>query len=110
MQLRSSLKLLTVTTQISWERTMSQSQGVSYRKAVLIIWDMQNGIAPGPFNFKEIVKNARLLIDTAHKFHIPIIYSQRTGALHLWRSEATNGTYWMSWHRVGMTLFQEVYC
>jgi nicotinamidase-related amidase len=57
---------------------MSQSQDVSYSNAVLILWDMQNGIARRAFNLKEIVKNARLLVDAAHRLHVPVIYSQHT--------------------------------
>jgi nicotinamidase-related amidase len=58
---------------------MSAKPDVSYRNAALIVWDMQNGIAKRAFNFTEIVKNARLLIDSAHEHHIPVVYSQHTG-------------------------------
>lgn len=58
---------------------MSTKDDVSYQNAALIVWDMQNGIAKRAFNFNEIVKNTRLLVDAAHRYHIPIIYSQHTG-------------------------------
>ena len=57
----------------------SVREDVSYRNVALIVWDMQNGIARRAFNFSEIVNNARLLIDAAHTYHIPVIYSQHTG-------------------------------
>jgi nicotinamidase-related amidase len=58
---------------------MSTIQHVNYRSAALILWDMQNGIARRAFNFKQILENARLLLDAAHKHNLPTIYSQHTG-------------------------------
>jgi nicotinamidase-related amidase len=44
-----------------------------------MVWDMQNGIAKRAFNVAQIVANANLLIDAAHKSHRPVIFSQHTG-------------------------------
>ncbi len=51
---------------------------IDYRHSALIVWDMQYGIAKRAFNFEEVVKNAKLLIETARKSNIPVIYSQAT--------------------------------
>jgi nicotinamidase-related amidase len=59
--------------------TVSVSQDVSYRNTALIVWDMQNGIARRAFNYQEIVGNVRLLLDAAHRYRMPVIYSQHTG-------------------------------
>jgi nicotinamidase-related amidase len=57
---------------------MTAKEDLNYRNSVLIVWDMQNGIAKRAFNLKEIAKNARLLIDGAHEHQIPVVYSQHT--------------------------------
>jgi len=57
---------------------LSAKDIVKYRNVALIVWDMQNGIARRAFNFAEIVKNTGLLIEFAHRRHIPVIYSQHT--------------------------------
>jgi len=57
------------------------SDEVSFRNVALIVWDMQNGIARRVFNFDEIVRNAKRLVDAAHKSKSEalVIYSQHTG-------------------------------
>lgn len=62
---------------------------VDYSRAVLIVWDMQYGIAPSAFNYAEVVANARRLIDSAHLAGIPAIYSQSTALPYQFQSEST---------------------
>lgn len=50
-----------------------------YKKAALIIWDMQYGIAEKCLKYDEIVANIKLLVDAAHAKGKPVIYSQQTG-------------------------------
>ena len=58
---------------------MSQEPGRELLKPVLIIWDMQHGIAPRAFNFGEVVQRIKALRDSFHGANLPVIYSQHTG-------------------------------
>ena len=58
---------------------MSETFGPTYSNSVLIIWDMQYGIALRAFNFAEIVVRIKDLIETFHASGRPVIYSQHTG-------------------------------
>ncbi|MGI0084177.1 MAG: cysteine hydrolase family protein [Nitrososphaerales archaeon] len=57
---------------------MSSEIGVNYGKSVLIVWDMQHGIASRAFNLGEVVANTNLLIQAFHRHDLPVIFSQQT--------------------------------
>jgi nicotinamidase-related amidase len=52
---------------------------VDYDRSVLIVWDMQNGIAGNARNLDQLLQNVRMLIDASHASSVPVIYSQHTG-------------------------------
>jgi len=58
---------------------MSETFGPTYSNSVLIVWDMQYGIASRAFNFNDIVLKIKDLIETFHASGRPVIYSQHTG-------------------------------
>jgi len=87
-------------------------EDVDYDRSVLIVWDMQNGIAGNARNLDQLLQNVRMLIDASHASSVPVIYSQHTGlpqssrastcvtcfkdgaylkAQHSWLKEAKNG-------------------
>jgi len=57
---------------------MSEISGPNYSSSALIVWDMQNGIAPRAFNFDSIVSNVKKMLDAFHTSGKPVIYSQHT--------------------------------
>jgi len=67
---------------------MSQELGLELSRPVLIIWDMQYGIAQRAFNFKEIVQRIVALRDSFHGSGLPVIYSQHTGLPYEYLSPA----------------------
>ena len=46
------------------------------QRAVLIMWDMQKGLAGKAPDSKSIVENARLLVEQADRLKIPVIWSR----------------------------------
>jgi len=58
---------------------MSDAPVPNYSRSVLIVWDMQYGIAPRAFNFEGIVGKIKELIEAFHACGRPVIYSQHTG-------------------------------
>lgn len=58
---------------------MSQQPSSDISRPVLIVWDMQYGIAQRAFNFNEIVQKIQSLRNAFHASGIPVIYSQHTG-------------------------------
>jgi nicotinamidase-related amidase len=67
---------------------MSNESGPSYSTSALIVWDMQNGIAPRAFNFDEIRKRISSLLDAFHASGRPVIYSQHTGLPYEYMSKS----------------------
>ncbi len=57
---------------------MSSEISVNYGKSVLIVWDMQHGIASKAFNLREVIANTNLLIEAFHRRGLPVIFSQQT--------------------------------
>jgi nicotinamidase-related amidase len=68
---------------------MSQQSDTKLSRPVLVVWDMQYGIAPRAFNFSEIVQKIRALRDAFHGSGLPVIYSQHTGLPYEYLSAAS---------------------
>ena len=68
---------------------MIPEPGPELPKPALVIWDMQYGIAPRAFNFKEIVQKVSDLRDSFHGAGLPVIYSQHTGLPYEYLSAAS---------------------
>lgn len=68
---------------MSTERTNLESS-----RTVLIVWDMQYGIATRAFNYGEIVQKVRTLRNLFHESGLPVIYSQHTGLPYEYLSPA----------------------
>lgn len=68
---------------------MSEKSGSEPKRPVLIVWDMQYGIAPRAFNFADIVERIRALRDSFHRAALPVIYSQHTGLPYEYMSETS---------------------
>lgn len=67
---------------------MSEDSAAKLPKPVLIVWDMQYGIAPRAFNFNDILQKIETLRDSFHKLGLPVIYSQHTGLPYEYMSVA----------------------
>lgn len=72
---------------------MSQPPVPELSKPVLIIWDMQYGIAQRAFNLNEIVPKIKMLRDAFHSSGIPVIYSQHTGLPYEYLSATSIASY-----------------
>lgn len=48
------------------------------KRTALLIWDMQEGIAPQAFNYRDIVQRLQKLTQVARKIGVPVFYSQQT--------------------------------
>ncbi len=49
------------------------------RRAALLLWDMEYAIAPNAFNYKDIVRNLKMLSALARERGVPVFYSVQTG-------------------------------
>ncbi len=58
---------------------LSQQSRPELRNSVLILWDLQYGIAPRATNYSDLLHNARHLLEAFHTSTKPVIYSQHTG-------------------------------
>ncbi len=65
----------------------SLAELVDPRRAALLLWDMENAIAPNAFNYKEILTNLKELAALARRVRVPVFYSVQT-AFDLVKEEA----------------------
>jgi len=72
---------------------MSQSPDQTLPSPVLIVWDMQYGIAQRAFNLNEIVTRVKALRDAFHGAGLPVIYSQHTGLPYEYLSAVSVASY-----------------
>lgn len=47
--------------------------------SALLLWDMENAIAPNAFNYKDILANLKTLAGVARQAGVPVFYSVQTG-------------------------------
>jgi nicotinamidase-related amidase len=52
---------------------------IAPERAALLLWDMEYGIAPNAFNYKEILPNLQNLAALARHARVPVFYSVQTG-------------------------------
>jgi nicotinamidase-related amidase len=52
---------------------------IAPERAALLLWDMEYGIAPNAFNYKEILPNLQNLAALARRARVPVLYSVQTG-------------------------------
>ena len=52
---------------------------VDPRRSALLLWDMENAIAPNAFNYKDILANLKMLSALARQTGVPVFYSVQTG-------------------------------
>jgi nicotinamidase-related amidase len=52
---------------------------IAPERAALLLWDMEYGIAPNAFNYKEILPNLQNLAALARRARVPVFYSVQTG-------------------------------
>ena len=52
---------------------------VDPKHTALLLWDMENAIAPNAFNYKEILGNLKTLAARARVARVPVFYSVQTG-------------------------------
>ena len=57
------------------------------KHAALLLWDMENAIAPNAFNYKDILANLKMLAARARAGGVPVFYSVQT-AFDLRKEEA----------------------
>jgi nicotinamidase-related amidase len=57
---------------MSWDKLSSAN-------SCLVVWDMQYGIAPGAYNFGEIVINIKRLVEHCRRVGVKVFYSKHTG-------------------------------
>ena len=60
---------------------------VDPKHTALLLWDMENAIAPNAFNYKEILGNLKTLAAVARAARVPVFYSVQT-AFDLLKEEA----------------------
>ena len=60
---------------------------VDPRHTALLLWDMENAIAPNAFNYKDILANLKTLAAGARSAGVPVFYSVQT-AFDLLKEEA----------------------
>ena len=60
---------------------------VDPRHTALLLWDMENAIAPNAFNYKDILANLKMLAGHARAAGVPVFYSVQT-AFDLLKEEA----------------------
>jgi nicotinamidase-related amidase len=60
---------------------------VDPRHTALLLWDMENAIAPNAFNYKDILANLKTLAACARSAGVPVFYSVQT-AFDLLKEEA----------------------
>ncbi|MGH7854727.1 MAG: cysteine hydrolase, partial [Candidatus Binatia bacterium] len=60
---------------------------VDPRHTALLLWDMENAIAPNAFNYKDILGNLKMLAARARTAGVPVFYSVQT-AFDLLKEEA----------------------
>jgi len=68
---------------------VSEKSGSELPSPVLIVWDMQYGIASRAFNFGDLVTRIRALRDSFQRAGLPVIYSQHTGLPYEYMSETS---------------------
>ena len=52
---------------------------VDAKRAALLLWDMENAIAPNAFNYQDILANLKMLSGLARQIGVPVFYSVQTG-------------------------------
>ena len=52
---------------------------INPRHAALLLWDMENAIAPNAFNYKDILGNLKTVAARARTAGVPVFYSVQTG-------------------------------
>ncbi|MGH7875025.1 MAG: isochorismatase family protein, partial [Candidatus Binatia bacterium] len=52
---------------------------VEPRRTALLLWDMENAIAPNAFNYPDILANLKTLSALAREIAVPVFYSVQTG-------------------------------
>lgn len=52
---------------------------VDPKRAALLLWDMENAIAPNAFNYQAILANLKMLSGVARQIGVPVFYSVQTG-------------------------------
>jgi nicotinamidase-related amidase len=55
------------------------SELVDPKRSALLLWDMENAIAPNAFNYKDILSNLKMLSGVARQTGVPVFYSVQTG-------------------------------
>src|ERR671914_2489903 len=63
------------------------SELVDPKRSALLLWDMENAIAPNAFNYKDILSNLKMLSGVARQTGVPVFYSVQT-AFDLLKEEA----------------------
>ena len=51
---------------------------VDPRHTALLLWDMENAIAPNAFNYKDILANLKILAGHGRAAGVPLFYSVQT--------------------------------
>ena len=65
----------------------SLAELVDTKHSALLLWDMENAIAPNAFNYKDILANLKMLAARARAAGVPVFYSVQT-AFDLLQEEA----------------------
>lgn len=60
---------------------------VDPKRSALLLWDMENAIAPNAFNYQDILANLKMLSGVARENGVPVFYSVQT-AFDLLKEEA----------------------
>jgi len=56
----------------------TQAELVNPKHAALLLWDMENAIAPNAFNYRDILANLKMLSALARSAGVPVFYSVQT--------------------------------
>ncbi|HVO94171.1 MAG TPA: isochorismatase family protein [Terriglobales bacterium] len=52
---------------------------VEPKRTALLLWDMENAIAPNAFNYRELLANLTMLAALAREIGVVVFYSQQIG-------------------------------
>ena len=51
---------------------------VNPKTSALLLWDMENAIAPNAFNYRDILNNLKMLSSVGRSAAVPVFYSVQT--------------------------------
>lgn len=51
---------------------------VDPKRTALLLWDMENAIAPNAFNYQDILANLKMLAALGRAVNVPVFYSVQT--------------------------------